>query len=126
MAALVPQGPVQFCLSPAFEPKNGGVHVRAGFGRVPASRVVQLHPQRRLYARCEYRHERRLRGSGERSMDDAIALPENRNIKLVAREQRFAVGDISVAAQIARIAASGAQLVLPLRLDRHSGLRFMV
>jgi branched-chain amino acid transport system substrate-binding protein len=111
MAALVPQGPVQFCLSPAFEPKNGAYTFGAG------GSVGYLLPASFNYIRDSgYTRVASIATSdasgisGERSMDDAIALPENRNIKLVAREH-FAVGDISVAAQIARIAASGAQLV---------------
>ena len=87
MAALVPQGPVQFCLSPAFEPKNGAYTFGAG-GSVGYLLPASFNYIRNGgYTRVASIATSDASGvSGERSMDDAIALPENRNIKLVARE----------------------------------------
>ena len=44
-------------------------------------------------------------------MDEVVARPENKDVKLVAREH-FNPTDISVAAQIERIKASGAQAIV--------------
>jgi len=48
---------------------------------------------------------------GENAIDAALALPENKEFMLVAREH-YNVNDLSVAAQIARIKGSGAQVLI--------------
>jgi branched-chain amino acid transport system substrate-binding protein len=49
--------------------------------------------------------------SNDKSMDELVARPENKDISLVTR-QHFNPTDISVAAQIERIRASGAQAII--------------
>jgi branched-chain amino acid transport system substrate-binding protein len=49
---------------------------------------------------------------GEQSIDDAVGLPENAGMTVVARE-RFNVSDLSVAAQLSRIKAAAPDVVIP-------------
>jgi branched-chain amino acid transport system substrate-binding protein len=44
-------------------------------------------------------------------MDTTMALPENRDVKIVAHEH-FSIGDVSVAAQIAKIKAANPQVLI--------------
>jgi branched-chain amino acid transport system substrate-binding protein len=48
---------------------------------------------------------------GDRTIDEALSRPENKNIVVTGREH-FAVTDISVAAQLARLKSSGAQAII--------------
>ena len=48
---------------------------------------------------------------GERALDIALRQPENRSLNVVAREH-FAGSDLSVAAQMSRIKAAGAQALI--------------
>jgi len=84
MAALVRRARAVLPLS-RLRAQEWSVHVRCRRSVGYLLPRLQLHPQRRLYARCEYPRATPP-GFRWRSMDDAIALPENRNIKLVARD----------------------------------------
>jgi branched-chain amino acid transport system substrate-binding protein len=109
---LVQSGPVLYCYSPAIHPAAGSYVFSA-----------QVETQSSIAASIRYF---RLRGmtkiaflsttdasgqDGERGVDAALAQPENSSVRLVAREH-FAVTDLSVAAQVARIKAANPQLLI--------------
>lgn len=60
---------------------------------------------------------------GERGIDAALALAENKSMSLVAREH-FNATDLSVTAQISRIKASGAQAVIAYAVGTPMGTVF--
>lgn len=113
-AAVVPlfvNGPVNFCFSPGIVPPHGGY--------VFASSASQQAVVYARYARVRAMGYRRLGvlvASDATGQQDAkftlasLALPENRNLQLVAMET-FNSTDISVAAQIAKIKAANPDFV---------------
>jgi len=111
MAAAVKDGPVLWCFSPAYHPVPDGWVYASG---IPAADSIA--------ASAHYLHQRgwdkiailaSTDASGadaERSFDNALGLSANAGAHVVAREH-FALSDISVAAQVARIKGTGAQAV---------------
>lgn len=112
VAALAKDGPLVYCLSPGFHPDKG----TWGFSWGPITTDL-------VAINIRYYRERGLKKialltstdasgqDGEHSVDAALALPENKDVTLVAREH-YAVSDLSVAAQISRIKESGAQAMI--------------
>lgn len=108
---LLKNGPVAFCLSPGIHPPPGS------FVFSPAPSTLDLG-----IVTARYYHERGWKkaafifstdGSGqdgERVIDTAFKQPENRDIQIVDVEH-FAPSDLSVAAQLAHVKASGAQVL---------------
>ena len=109
---LVKQGPVVYCFSIAVDTRPGSFE----FGSLATNYDLNLTAIRWL----------RMRGltrlaliaptdttgqDYDRSIDQILALPENKSLTLVAHEH-MNVADVSVAAQIARIKASGANVLL--------------
>ena len=112
IAALIKDGPLVYCLTPGYHPEKGAW----GFSWGPITTdLVALN--------IRYYRERGLKKvalltstdasgqDGEHSVDAALALPENKDMTLVAREH-YAPADLSVAAQISRIKESGAQAMI--------------
>lgn len=111
MATAVANGPVLWCFSPAYHPAPDGWVYTSG---IPAADSIA--------ASAHYLHERgwdkiaiiastdTSGADAERSFDNALALPANTGAHVVAREH-FALSDISVAAQVARIKATDPQSV---------------
>ncbi len=112
MAPLFSNGPVQFCLSEAFEPPPGSQSFGAGAPTddllTPMLRYLREHGLMRIASVTTTDASGQ---QGDRSLDKALALPENSALRVVAREH-FAPADFSVAAQVSHVAASGAQAVL--------------
>ena len=105
-------GPAMFCLSPAVDPPPDSYAFGSG-----------VEFQDEIYTAFHYMRERGWKQVGylntidatgqavEKALNAAATLPENREIKVVANE-KFNVGDLSVAAQVARIKAAGAQVMI--------------
>jgi branched-chain amino acid transport system substrate-binding protein len=110
-APLLKNGPVALCLSPGIHPSAGS------FMFSPAPSTLDLG-----IVTARYYHERGWKkaafifssdGSGqdgERVIDTAFKQPENRDIEIVDVEH-FAPSDLSVAAQLAHVKSSGAQVL---------------
>ena len=112
VAPLVPNGPVIYSFSPVVQPAPGSYvfasSVSAGY----------LIPVAIRYARDRGYHRIALIDStdatgqeSDRIVLQAMALPENQSLSLVAHE-RFNPSDVSVAAQIARMQAAAPDLVI--------------
>lgn len=109
MAALAKEALVEYCLSPVIEPDPGSYV----FSALMSGEDV-------IVAMIRYFRDRGWRrialltttdASGQLAQDqfaEALALPENRDVTLVAKET-FNPGDISVAAQFARMKAANPQ-----------------
>jgi branched-chain amino acid transport system substrate-binding protein len=112
VAPLIADGPVLWCFSPAFHPPKGsyGFSSNASTGALIEDTVRYFHAlglnKIALIATTDATGQ-----DGERNLDLAIAAPDMAGMSVVAREH-FNVADVSVAAQMARIKASGAQALL--------------
>jgi branched-chain amino acid transport system substrate-binding protein len=114
IAPAVKDGPVVYCLSPGYRPQPGGTIFAAGVG-----------PSELQIAETRYLRERGLKrialiattdGAGQdydRTEADALALPENKDMSVVAHEH-FAPTDVTVGAQMARIKAANPQVLVVL------------
>ena len=105
-------GPATFCLSPAIFPRPGGYM----FMGAPSIDDVQPMIFRYLVSRkllnVALMTSTDASGSDfEKRIDGVLAQPEFKNVKLVVREH-FAPTDISVAAQMAHIKATDAEVLL--------------
>ncbi len=108
---LVNNGPVMYCLANVIHPPNGSY----AFSANPSTKDFTAAAFR--YMRAKGVRKVALLTSTDASGQDgeAVALedlksPEFRDLQLVA-DEHFAVGDLTVAAQIARIKAAGAQAI---------------
>ncbi len=109
---VIANGPVVYCLSAGMYPPKDSYMFSYG---VPTKEGVRLH--------LKFFHDRGWKrvatifttdATGqdfERNLDAALALPENRDMTLIARE-RFNVTDVSVDAQISRIKAAAPQALI--------------
>ncbi len=111
MAPLFVNGPVHFCLSEAFEPPPGSYSFGAG---APTDDLITP-----MFAFMRARGMTRFAAidttdasgqQGDRSIQKALALPENHNLKLVDLEH-FGPTDLSATAQAQHVLASGAEAV---------------
>ena len=115
-AAVVPlaatAGPLNYCLSPVVTGPPGSYVFTTGAGTA-ANNVAMV----RFFRNENWRRIAILAANdasctgGEHDIDAALALPENREMHVVAREH-FAPNDISIAAQVAQIKAAKAQAIL--------------
>jgi branched-chain amino acid transport system substrate-binding protein len=114
MAPLVKEsGPVLYCLSAGMHPDRSN----------PYSFTYGVPTDDLIVANLRYLRLRGLKKlailtstdasgqDGERGIDAGLALPENKELSVVAREH-YATADLSVAAQISRIKESGAQALI--------------
>lgn len=105
-------GPVQYCFSPGIHPPKGSYVFSASVSTadlaVAAIRYYRLRGMTRLaiLASTDASGQDTVRG-----LTAALALPENKDVKVVAQEY-FNPTDMSVAAQISRIKASDAQALI--------------
>jgi branched-chain amino acid transport system substrate-binding protein len=105
-------GPVEFCLSPTIFPRPNGYQ----FMGVPSIDDVQPAVFRYLKSRglTKIGLITSTDSSGqdfEKRVAGTMALPENKNMKIVAQEH-FGAADISVSAQMSRIKAAGPDVLM--------------
>jgi branched-chain amino acid transport system substrate-binding protein len=112
IAPLLQNGPVDYCLSPAVHPKPGGFIFSSGASGIDQSGTVVRYYRMKGWTKIATLNNTDATGQDiDRTVDEVLARPENKDVKLVAREH-FNPTDISVAAQIERIQASGAQAIV--------------
>jgi len=112
MAPLMKSGPVMYCLSPALHPAAGGYAFSAS-----SSSFDQIAALIRYYRLKGWTEIAAISGTdatgqdADRAIEQILAMPENSGVKLV-EHQHFNPTDVSVAAQMERIKASGAKAVI--------------
>lgn len=109
---IVENGPVTYCFSPALYPKPGSF----GFSAGPSTRDLNVAAVRYFRAkgwkRVALLTTTDASGQdGEKQGTYALGLPENKDMQLVANEH-FAVGDLSIAAQVERMKAAKPDVIL--------------
>ena len=109
---LVKDGPVVFCLSPVINPPAGTYVFTSG------NTTEDLVGASVRFLRGHGWHKVALITSNDATgadldatIDRVMALPENKDMSLVAREH-FNLADLSVAAQMAHVKTSGAQALI--------------
>jgi branched-chain amino acid transport system substrate-binding protein len=115
MAALVTaNGPVLYALTPNLLPTPGGyVFATSANTRDLTGVAVRYLRLRGLTKFATFVTNDASGQNNIEAIDAAIALPENKGVTIVDKES-FGIGDVSTAAQAAKIKASGAQVVFAL------------
>ncbi|MGH6981510.1 MAG: ABC transporter substrate-binding protein [Stellaceae bacterium] len=113
MAPLMKAGPVQYCMSPAIHPKPGGFVFSAASSSIDQIAAVVRYYRMRGWLRLATLMTTDASGQdGDRSIDTILNYPENKGVITKVIVEHFNPTDVSVAAQIARIKASGAQAIV--------------
>ena len=108
---LLRDGPVDYCLSPGIHPESGSYAFTSNVSTYDVERVQLRFLRLKGWTRVALITSTDATGQdGERGIDEALKLPENRMIELVDRAH-FNPTDVSVAAQIARMSAAKPQAV---------------
>ena len=109
---LAQNGPVLYCVANAGHPVTGGYEFLTLFAFDPQFAVTVRYFRERGWKRVAYVTATDAGGQdAERAILAAAALPENKDITIVAREH-FAAGDLSAAAQIARVKAANPDVLI--------------
>jgi branched-chain amino acid transport system substrate-binding protein len=112
LAPLVRNGPLVYCFSPGMQPERGSYMFVYQVSSADSVSVDVRYFRERGLKRIAMLTSTDSTGQvGEAAIDAALAQPENKDLSLVDREH-YNVTDMSVAAQIARIKGSGAQVVI--------------
>jgi branched-chain amino acid transport system substrate-binding protein len=113
MAPLVKtNGPVEFCLSPGYVPERGGYTYTIGLSAIDEAKVIFRFLRERGLDRIALLVGSDATGrQAEPQFDEVAALPENKATQIVTVEH-FNLTDVTIAAQVARIRAANAQVVI--------------
>ena len=112
IAPLMQNGPVDYCLSPAYHPPAGSFAFSSSSSAIDQSAAVVRYYRLRGWTKIATINNTDATGqANDKAVDEIVARPENRDVTLVDREH-FNPADITVAAQIERIRASGAQAIV--------------
>jgi branched-chain amino acid transport system substrate-binding protein len=131
-APLVRNGPVMYCLSPGLHPAAGSWAFSANVASDDTMAIgIRYFNLRGIHRLAMIAATDASGQDQERGIDAALALPVNRDMTVVDREH-FSPGDVSVAAQVARIKAAdpagllalstGAAVATVLRAVHDAGL----
>ena len=106
MAPLMASGPVMYCLSPGIHPAEGSYVFTSSVSTVDLSRALLRYWRMKGMTKIAVMTSTDASGQdAERGINGNLALPENKDIEVVAREH-FNPTDVSVAAQIENIKAA--------------------
>jgi branched-chain amino acid transport system substrate-binding protein len=124
IAPLLTRGPVMYCIANAGYPVTGGYEFLTLFG-FDVQFAVTLRYFRMLgMHKLAYITATDAGGlDAERAILAAAALPENKDIQIVAREH-FAPGDLSTTAQMARIKAANPDFMIAWATGTPAGTMF--
>lgn len=112
MLPLVKDGPVDYCFSSAIYPPKGSYMFSGNISTRDLLAVNIRYFRERGWKKIALITTTDASGQdGDRNVDALLAEPVNKEMLLVSREH-FNGGDVSVAAQMSRIKASGAQALI--------------
>ena len=113
MAPLVNDGPVQYCMSPAIHPKAAGYVFSASSSSIDQIAAVMRYYRLKGWTKLATLMTTDASGQdGDRAVDSVLAYPENKGVMQKVIAEHFNPTDVSVAAQVASIKASGAQAII--------------
>jgi branched-chain amino acid transport system substrate-binding protein len=111
-APLFTNGPVQYCLSPVFEPAPGGYVFAANISDVDLIKASLRYMQARGWKRIATLNTTDASGQlGDNDIATALKLPENKDMILVGAEH-FNPTDPIVAAQVAKLKGASPQALI--------------
>lgn len=109
---LLKDGPVAYCFSPGVHPPAGSYMFTADWSTADTIVALVRYARERGWNRVAILASTDATGQdAEHGIDAALALPENHEMTVVAREH-FGISDISIAAQLARIKAANPQVLI--------------
>jgi branched-chain amino acid transport system substrate-binding protein len=110
--ALVKTGPVEYCFAPTLQAAPGSYAFSSSVGTTDLAIANVRYFRERGWKRIAMISSTDISGqNGEHVVLAALALPENKSVTLVANEH-FAIADVSVGAQLARIKSANPQAVI--------------
>lgn len=113
MAPLMKNGPVHYCISPAIHPQPGGYTFSSSSSSTDQIAAVMRYYRMKGWTKLATLQTTDASGQdGDRSIDAVLAYPENKDVMQKVVAEHFNPSDVSVAAQIERIKASGAQAMI--------------
>ena len=113
MAPLMADGPVHYCLSPAIHPQPGSYTFSASADSVDQVAAVMRYFRMKGWTKIAALQTTDASGQdGDRAIDAVLDYPENKDMMQKVVEEHFNPTDLSVAAQIEKIKASGAQALI--------------
>lgn len=113
MAPLVSDGPLHYCLSPAIHPKPGSYTFSASADSVDQIAAVMRYYRMKGWTKLAVLDTTDASGQdGDRAIDAVLNYPENKGVMQKVDADHFNPTDISVAAQIEKVKASGAQAMI--------------
>jgi branched-chain amino acid transport system substrate-binding protein len=112
MSPLLAGGPVLYCLSPGIHPAAGSAVFTSFISTHDLGIALVRYYRERGFTRLAMITSTDASGQdGARGFEEALKLPENKDLKMVAAVQ-FSPSDVSVAAQVEQIKSSGAQALI--------------
>jgi branched-chain amino acid transport system substrate-binding protein len=113
MAPLMQNGPVMYCMSPGIYPPKGSYVFTTSVSTHELTTALIRYFRSKGWTRLAVTTSTDATGQeAEAGIDAFLAAPENRDIKLVEKNQ-FNTNDISVAAQLSRVKEAHAQAYIP-------------
>jgi branched-chain amino acid transport system substrate-binding protein len=110
--ALVKNGPVEYCFAPTLQSAPGSYAFSASVGTPDLAIANVRFFREHGYKRIAMISSTDISGqNGEQVVLHALTLPENKSVTLTANEH-FAIADVSVGAQLARIKASNPEAII--------------
>jgi branched-chain amino acid transport system substrate-binding protein len=109
---IMTNGPASWCFSSAFYPQQGGYMFSAGPSSYDGMIVLTRFFREKGWTRIAMITANDATGQAtDKGEENALSLPENRSMKLVAREH-YNSNDVTVSAQLSRIKATDPQAVI--------------
>jgi branched-chain amino acid transport system substrate-binding protein len=107
--ALMKNGPVMYCLSPGIHPPKGSFVFTSSTSTYDLAKALMRYYRMKGWKNIAIMTSSDASGQdAERGLNEAAALPENKDVKIVARAH-FNITDVSVAAQIENVKAAKPQ-----------------
>ncbi|HEY6822161.1 MAG TPA: ABC transporter substrate-binding protein [Burkholderiales bacterium] len=106
---LMKDGPVMYCLSPGIHPPKGSFVFTSSTSTYDLAKALMRHFRMKGWKNVAIMTSSDASGQdAERGLNEAASMPENKDIKIVARAH-FNITDVSVAAQIENVKAANPQ-----------------
>jgi branched-chain amino acid transport system substrate-binding protein len=112
MAPLMQSGPVMYCLSPGIHPPAGSYVFTSSVSTYDLSKALIRYFRMKGWTKLAIMTSIDASGQdAEKGINTNLALPENKDVKVMAREH-FNTTDVSVSAQIENIKAAQPQALI--------------
>lgn len=109
---LTVNGPLTYCMTPAVAPAPGSFDFSAGVANKDLLGAAIRYCRGRGWTRIATITATDATGQdNDAALDAILALPENASVRVIDREH-FAISDLTVDAQLARIKSAGAQMLI--------------